>query len=173
MAGILNAAVWLGAAVFVTFLVGPALETQAIQQLLGPKSYPYFSGAIGLLVVEPYYKYLQPICASLAVIHLVAGWLYSGKIPARWWRGLILGLAALSLLSGFWWQPKLRQLHLARFAVNLPAEKRENANRVFRTWQTVASVSNLIGVAGLAVYLWRVANPPDPTRFVSSVKFRS
>jgi len=26
-------------------------------------------------------------------------------------------------------------------------------------------------VGGLALYLWRAANPPDPTRFVSASKF--
>src|SRR6266496_2641930 len=44
--GILNAGVWLGAAIFFTFGAGPALFSQETQNLLGPKNYPYFSGAI-------------------------------------------------------------------------------------------------------------------------------
>jgi hypothetical protein len=35
----------------------------------------------------------------------------------------------------------------------------------------VSLVVNFFIVGGLAVYLWRAANPSDTTRFVSAVKF--
>jgi hypothetical protein len=36
----------------------------------------------------------------------------------------------------------------------------------------VSTTLEVVLVGGLLVYLWRVANPPDPTRFVSASKFR-
>jgi hypothetical protein len=47
------------------------------------------------------------------------------------------------------------------------------AVRKFRTWQNASKMVNLCMVGGVAVYLLRVANPADPTRFVSTTKFRS
>ena len=32
---------------------------------------------------------------------------------------------------------------------------------------------NLVLVIGIGVYLWRVANPSDPTRVVTSINFSS
>ena len=139
MAGIVNAAVWFGAAVFVSFGLGSATGSEEMKLLLGPKSYPYFSGAIAQIVVRPYF-YLQWICGSVALTHLVGTWLYSGKVPARWWRGIILGLVGLSLLSGLWWQPKLKQLHLARHAVNASVERERKALIVHLVLGKVSSV---------------------------------
>ena len=35
-----------------------------------------------------------------------------------------------------------------------------------------ADALQLFVIGGLLIYIWRVTNPPDPARFVSSVKFR-
>jgi hypothetical protein len=49
---------------------------------------------------------------------------------------------------------------------------RENADRSFRVWHGFSQVINLAMLAGLAIYLWRIGNPPNPARFVSTAKFR-
>ncbi len=169
--GILNAAVWFGAAVFFTFGVDPAASSQDMKDLLGAKNYPYYSGAIAQVFVSRYY-YLQFACGMVALLHLLAGWLYLGKSPRRLWLGLLLGLVLLGLAGGGWLQPRLKELHSHQFT---RADKREAAaaSRSFSTWHTVSNVLNLLMVGGLGIYLWRVANPPDPTRFVSAAKFRS
>jgi hypothetical protein len=85
---------------------------------------------------------------------------------------LATGLLAMSLIGGNWLQPRLSRLQATRYASNaLPAE-RDSAARSFRRWHGAAQVLNLAAVAGLAFYLWRMANPPDSTRFLNSVKFR-
>ncbi len=170
--GVLNAAVWLGAAVFVTFGAGPAASSAQMQDLLGPKNYPYFSGAISFIYSERFF-YLQMVCGGLAILHLFAEWLYFGKIPRRFWLGLLSSLIALNLISGLLLQPRLKQLHNLRHAVNAPAERQQNAAQAFETWQYGDSMVDVLVVAGLAIYLWRVVNPPDAARFISAVKFRS
>jgi hypothetical protein len=74
-------------------------------------------------------------------------------------------------VGGYWLQPKLKALHVTKYGVNTAPEIREAAGRAFKAWHGVSQVVNVLVVGGLAVYLWRAANPSDPTRFVSSVKF--
>jgi hypothetical protein len=65
----------------------------------------------------------------------------------------------------------MKGLHTTKYAVNTRPEIRQAADRSFRAWHGVSEVINLFMVGGLAVYLWRAANPSDPTRFVSAAKF--
>jgi len=168
--GILNAGVWLGAAVFFTFGAGLAPFSEEMKNLLGAKSYPYFSGAIAQIFIARYYNF-QIVCAAVAVAHLLAEWLYLGKRPRKLQSGLLIGLCAAALLGGGWLQPKLKALHATKYGIHTRPELRETAGRSFRTWHGVSQVVNVLLVAGLGVYLWRAANPSDPTRFVSAMKF--
>ena len=170
--GILNAAVWFGAAVFFTFGTGRAPFSQEMKALLGANNYPYFSGAIAQILIARYF-HLQFVCSIIAVVHLLAEWLYLGKFPRKLQLGLLLGLCSACLIGGLWLQPKLKALHATKYGVNTRPELREAASRSFRAWHGVSMGVNLLLVGGLAAYLWRVANSGEPTRFVSAVKFRS
>ena len=64
-------------------------------------------------------------------------------------------------------------LHTIKYASNIRPEERRAAGETFRTWHGMAQVLNFLMTGSVAVYLWRVANPPDPTRFLSATKFRS
>ena len=171
--GILNAAVWLGAAVFFTFGTGPAPFSPEMKTLLGPNNYPYFSGAIAQILIARYFHF-QLVCAIVAALHLAAEWLYLGKYPPKLQVGLLIGLCAAALAGGYWLQPKLKALHATMYGTSTRPEMSEAAkaaNRSFRAWHGVSQVVNLLLVGGLAAYLWRAANPSDPTRFVSALKF--
>ena len=168
--GILNAAVWFGSAVFFTFGTGLAPFSEQMKDLLGPDNYPYFSGAIAQILIARYF-YFQIGCAVIAALHLLAEWLYLGKYPPKLQGGLLIGLALAALVGGCWLQPRMRALHAAKYGASTRPEKREAAARSFKAWHGVSEVVNLFMVGGLAVYLWRAANPSDQARFVSAVKF--
>ena len=168
--GILNAGVWLGAAIFFSFSASLAPFSPEMKSLLGPNSYPYFSGAIAQIFITRYYHF-QLVCGLVAVAHLLAEWLYLGKHSRKLQAGLLAGLCAAALLGGWWLQPKLKALHATKYGIHTRPEARETADRSFKTWHGVSQVVNLLLVAGLGVYLWRAANPSDPTRFVSAMKF--
>jgi hypothetical protein len=168
--GILNAAVWFGGAVFFTFGAGFAPFSLEMKTLLGPNNYPYFSGAIAQILIARYFHF-QLVCGFVAVLQLLAEWLYLGKFPQRFQAGLLIGLCAAVLVGGYELQPKLKALHATKYASNARPEIREAASRSFRAWHGVSQVVNLLLVGGLATYLWRAANPSDPTRFVSALKF--
>jgi hypothetical protein len=168
--GILNAAVWFGAAVFFTFGAGFAPFSAEMKSLLGPNNYPYFSGAIAEILIARYFHF-QVVCGVVAVLHLLAEWLYLGKVVQKLQVGLLVGLCSAALLGGYWLQPRLKSLHAIKYGVNTRPETRQAADRSFKAWHGVSQVVNLLVVGGLALYLWRAANPPDPTRFVSASKF--
>jgi hypothetical protein len=169
--GLMNAAVWFGAAVFFTFGVGAAPFSPEMKELLGPKTSAYFPGAIAQIFVARYF-HLQFACGAVALLHLVGEWIYLGRTPRGLWLGLLISLISIGLLGGYWLQPKMKNLHTAKYAVNASAATRETADRSFRIWHGVSQGANLLMLAGLAIYLWRIANPPDPTRFVSTSNFR-
>jgi hypothetical protein len=171
-AGILIIAIWLGAVVFFLVGAGPAAFSSKMEQLLGAKNHPYYSAAIAQIIDERLF-YVGSACSAAAVLHLVATWLYVGRVASKPWLALLAVLTILNLGQGAVLQPKLRALHLTAHAVNVPASARDQARESFRNWSRTATGLDLVLVLGLAVYLWRVANPADPTRFVSAVKFRS
>lgn len=168
--GILNAAVWFGSAIFFTFSAGTAPFSPEMKQVLGANNYPYFSGAIAQIFIARYFHF-HLVCAAVAVVHLLAEAVYLGKPLRRFQSYLLAGLCAVVLLGGFGFQPKLKALHALKYGTGSRPEIREAAARSFRTWHAVSQVINLFAVAGLTVYLWRVANPSDATRFVSAAKF--
>lgn len=166
-----NAAVWLGAAVFFTFAGGPAVFSDDMKTLLGPNNYPYFSGAIAQVLIARYFK-LQLVCGAIAVVHLFAEWLYLGRPLRRFGSYLLVLLVAFSLAGSIWMQPKMRSLHHAKYTA-ATAQDREAAASALRVWHGAAQGVNLLLLAGLVVYLWRVAHPEEITRFVPAVKLRS
>ena len=168
----LNAAVWLGAALFFTAGVTPALSSRDIYALFREPYFDFLSGAV-IQVVAARYFYWHTVCAIIALLHLLAEWLYLGRSAHRRWLGLVSGLLALGLVTGAWLVPKLAQLHRTRHAVNLTPEYRSAAAKSFRSWHRVFLGLNILMIGGVAVYFWRATTSSDPLRFVGPTKFRS
>ena len=171
LAGVLTAAAWFGAVVLFTFGVSPALSSARIESLLGAKHFPYFGGAIELVAAERYYGWLLAF-GVISLVHLLAEKLYLGRKPGRFWLGSLLALFGTVVLLGFILHPRLNEAHLLRHAVNASPAQKQGAERTFRALSKVELALNLFLMTGVGVYLWRVANPPETTRFVTPGKFR-
>jgi hypothetical protein len=169
--GIMNAAVWLGGAVFFTTGASPALFSPAMEKLLGASNFPYFAVAIEQVVLTRYFHFLTA-CAVIALLHLMAEWLYLGRPSRKFSFSLLAALFVFALFCGNWLQPRLKELHAASYASNVQPAFRETAAKSFRTWHAISGGINILMIGGLVVYMWRVANPSDTPRFISSVKFR-
>jgi hypothetical protein len=165
----MNAAVWFGAAIFFTLGGADPANAPELGTLLGAKNAPFFTVAIGQLVATRHF-HLYLACSAVALLHMMAEWLYFGRYPTRLWLGLVFSLCFAGLVQSYWLQPRLKEWHRVRYSTS---PQREPAARAFDAWHAVSSGLDLVLVGGLAVYLWRVANPPDPARFVSANKFRS
>ena len=168
----LNAAVWLGGSIFFMVQGWPLFSSPEVKELLGTGNYPYFSGALAQFSLAHFFRF-QIWCAMIASVQLLAEWLYLGRPARKASFSLLALLFALALAGASVVQPRLSQLHATRFAANVPAANRAVADRAFRGWRVVTHAINMIEIAGLMIYLWRMASPSDTTRFVTSVKFHS
>lgn len=176
--GTLNAAVWLGAAVF--FTVGaPALFTPEAKGILGEAQ----SGIAAMLLLQRYFA-LQIFCGTIALAHQFAEHFYLGRPLNRLTLGILIAVFTIALAGGLWLQPKLRQLHEVKYGYRRAAgqyvrhnphsvEQRTQAAQAFGKWHGVSMGLNLLALAGLAVFNWRLGNPPNGPRFIPSNKFRS
>ena len=93
--GVANAAMWFGASIFFTFSVGPAFFSD---KMIGLLTRPY-AGAAAQIVIERYFLFHE-LCGAVALVHLVAEWLYMGKPLQRLTLWLLLGILALGLVGG-------------------------------------------------------------------------
>ena len=137
-----------------------------MQQLLGPRNFPYFSEAISQVIGARFYA-LFLVCAMLAMLHTGAEWLYFGKYPRRFWLVLIFGLFLGGLTQSYAIQPRLQARLLAQHSAGR-LDERVAAGRSFRAFRALSTAANLLLLGGLGVYLSRVANPPDEMRFVGA-----
>jgi uncharacterized membrane protein len=165
----LNAAIWLGAALFYTVSVAPAMISSDMLALFG-KSSAFYSGSVEQIVLTRYCHW-HTGCAVIALLHLLAESLYLGRALNRLWSSLLAALLALGLIGSFWLHPKLAELHREHF-LNIRPESRMAAAKSFRFWQGVFQAMNVLMLGGVGVYFWQATNPPDALRFVSPAKFR-
>lgn len=168
----MNAAVWFGAALFFTLGLGTAPFSQDMKTLLGDKYFPYFSGAIAQIFIARYFR-LHVVCGLIALAHFVAERVYFGRASQRLWVTLLIGLVAAGLFGAYGLQPKMKRLHAIKYDVKAPQAVRDSAAQSFRAWHGVSQGVNLLMLGGLALYLWGVAHPSDPARFLTAAKFRS
>jgi hypothetical protein len=165
--GVMNAAIWLGAAIVFTVSIGPAFVSPDMLSLMGrPRA-----GVAVELILQRYYL-LQHWCGAIAIAHLVVEWLYTGRPLQKFILYLLAGLFILGLMGG-WLQPRLLQLHLTIYGVHPPAPALvERARQAFHSWHLVAEGIDLIVIAGLVYYLWRMTNLASPPRFLTPSRFR-
>ena len=178
----MNAAIWLGGAIFFTFVVAPTFFSGEIKVLeTQGRLHPFYPGAIAQLVLQRYF-YLYYLCGAVAIAHQLAEWVYLGRALHRLTMSVLLGLLAIGCIGGLWLQPRLKELHLTKYGMSaqytrpltpVPDAQRIAANKSFRAWHGFAQAINLSALAGLIFYLWRVAHPADNLRVLSTPKFRS
>lgn len=170
--GVINAAIWFGAAVFFTFAVAPVFFKPELKENLGE----IWPGFIATMVVERYFV-LQYFCSIIALVHMFAEWLYLGKPLHRLTTSVLAALFIIAFAGGLWLQPRLKALHEVmhgyhRGATAVPAQ-RDQARKSFRTLHGISSTLNILALCGLAIYIWRVTTPPNGPRFIPANKFRS
>jgi hypothetical protein len=164
--GILNAAVWCGSAIFLVVALPPLFSAE-MKRLLG---LPGVGFAAQTIVAR--FFVLQYACAAIALAHLIGEWVYIGRPLLRLNLALLTGLMGLALLGGLWMQPKLRDLH-QRMYYGATVELKDRAAKSFRVWHAGSQSANLLVIAGLLLYLWKVAEAPEHPRFVRLSKIRS
>jgi len=166
----MNAAVWLGTAIFFTFGAEPACFSADMQAALGASGDSYFPGAIAAVVASRYY-HITLACGVVALLHLLAEWMYMGRPARRFSFVLVAGLFLLTLIGSNAIQPASTRLNRKHYTASQPAE-RDSAAKSFRLLHATTRVVNALVIGGLILYVWRVGSPSDTLRFVRPVQFR-
>ena len=168
----MNAAVWLGTAIFLTFGADPACYSADMRAVLGAGTGgAYYPGAVAHVIMTRYY-HITLACGLVALLHLVSEWLYLGRPGRKFSFALLIGLFGWTLIGSNAVQPALAKLNRQHYTATQPAD-RQAAAKSFHILRTVERVFNILVICGLVVYTWRIANPSDNLRFVRPVQFRS
>jgi len=166
-----NAAIWLGASIFMTAGIAPAIFlSHDMHAFLGEKNFIFYAGQVAHALFKPYYAF-QIGCALVALAHLFAEKLYLGRPTSKFTSGLLMTLLAISLASGLWMQPKMHDLQVRSYAAQATPADRAAAMHSFRAWHGTSQIVNLFIICGILIYTWQVNNPPDTTKFVRPGKF--
>jgi hypothetical protein len=166
----MNAAVWLGAALFFMFGAEPACFAADMRASLGIPNGSYFPGAIAGVIMSRYY-HITLACGVVAVLHFLAEWLYMGRPRRKFSLGLVAGLLVLTLIGGNAVQPSLVRLNYTHYSPKVQPAARESAGKSFRILRSVGIALNLITLGGLIVYVSRVSSSSEALRFVRPVQF--
>ena len=88
------------------------------------------------------YRYflLQLWCAGIALAHLIAEWLYSGRPFKRLSLLLLMSLFLLNLLGAYVLLPRMKELHLKRYSPQSTLEVKMAAARSFRILHATSSI---------------------------------
>jgi hypothetical protein len=166
----MNAAVWLGTAIFFTFGAHPACFSADMKATLGLSADSYYPGAIAGVIMTRYY-HVMLASGVVALLHLLAEWLYMGRPRRKISFSLVVGLFLLTIIGGHAIEPSLLRLNKKHYTAPQTAD-RESAGKSFRILNVSGVTLNLILIGGLVLYVWRVGSPSDTLRFVSPVQFR-
>ena len=129
------------------------------------------AGRAAQIVLERYFI-LQYWCGGIALAHLLAEWLYTGKPLKLWTLYLSFGLLGLGLAGGLWLRPKVTKLHLDVYGPRSTPQQRENARRPLKIWEGISQAMQYLTTLGLLVHLLQVSSPAGALRFLSANKFK-
>jgi hypothetical protein len=161
--GILNAAVWCGASIFLLIAL-PAVFSDDLKHRIGTMGPPGVGWVAEAILAR--YFILQYCCGAIGLIHLALEWLYCGKPLLQRNLVILVMLLALALGGGLWMQPKLKGLQDIKY-FGLTQTAREQADHAFKAWHGASECGNLVIVGGLLVYLWRNSRTGDQARYGS------
>lgn len=161
--GIVNAAVWFGSTFFFTLVGGPVFFSEDAK-LFFRDAFPVWSQSLWFMSLGKYYA-LQQVCAFIALLHLLAEWLYTGKGLPRALVYALIGLCAVAVLGGHAIQPKLKQWHRVRYAPGYTVQQQKEAENALAVLRGFVHVTNVLAAATLLVYVWRLNSPNESPRF--------
>jgi hypothetical protein len=166
--GLLNAAVWLGAAISFTVALGPAFFSNEMKAIIPA---PY-NGYAAQVVIHRFFL-LSFWCSGIAFAHFFLEKLYLGKRAERIVVIALVVMIGLTLIGGIFFQPRLRALHLQKYDKRATTEQRDAASRSFGILHGISQGMNLLVIGGLLIYFFRFSASSSSPRFTSMQKFRS
>ena len=142
----LNVALWLGAGLFLTSVVGPTLFSGELSQQITRRQ----AGIIAQAILARYFA-AQLVAASVAL----AGAFLARNLGWKWPRfALPVALLLLTLVTvaNFGLQPKMLAWNERRYAASPGSMEEQTAKKQFGLLHGLAQLGNLIVLAGVAFH---------------------
>ena len=147
-------AVWLGASIFLTFFVGPALFSPEVLQVI-PK---YHAGRVAQVILGRFF-WLQLACGSVALLISLIGWAYGGVRQRPWATMVLLGIVSVVMVLGQTLPPRMERWHAIQYAPNTTPIQKGEAQASFRRLHGVSQVANLVVLIGVTLYFLQLTRP--------------
>jgi hypothetical protein len=155
-----NAALWLGASIFGTFVALPTFFTPEMKALIPA---PYNGFAAQMMLHR--YLSLHYACAIIAILHLFGDFVYLGRRAERRIVATLAVIVVLGVLEGAWIEPRLKSLFAAKYNTRSSPAERQEAGRLFGPLHGLSQVANLIVIIGVGFYFWEInIRPTVPNR---------
>jgi hypothetical protein len=166
--GLMNAAVWLGGSLYHLLAVGPFFSSAGIKWLIGD----FYAGGVGLMAWQRFYA-LSYLCISVALLHLVAEWVYLGRGISRFNGGLLCLLLTFTLLGNYQMDKVVAPAYYNRTSQKVSAEERARAERTYPLWSTIWNTSTVLLELGILIFSIRTLTVVQGPRFTTQTKFRT
>lgn len=147
-------ATWLGASVFLTFFVGPALFSPEVLRVI-PK---YHAGRVAQVVLGQFF-WLQLACGSAALLISLVGWAFGGARQRPWATVTLLGIVSVVLVVGQTLPPRMERWHAILYAPNTTPAQKSEAQASFRRLHGISQVANLVVMIGVTLYFLQLTRP--------------
>ena len=163
--GLMNAAVWLGGAVFFSCVAAPAIFQPAMKRLF----HPYYIGLVAQLMQERYFLF-HLACGGIALLHTAGYWLLRRRESQRVMLSVLAAICVLNLAGTFLLLPTMKSLFQTEQTAPTQVQ-RDQAKAAFFRWHGVTQSFNLVIMGGLVFYVWRMAAPTVENRYGKSNPF--
>lgn len=161
LAGLVVASIWLGGTVLFVVAMDPLFGRAEVLRLLGP----LYAGEMGIQALQRFHLF-QVLCASVALIHTLAEWLYSGRPLEKRLLALLAVLLLTASVGKVWLAPKCRTLNIQAYldpdrkALRTPATPvQRQAAHSLAVWQGFGVVLNVISMAGVSLFFFHASQP--------------
>ena len=153
--------------IFFTAVVGPAFFSPEMKALV---TVPRAGAAAQIVLAN--YMVLQQWCAGIALVHLMAEWLYFGRLNSKASLWILLFCLAVALAGGKLLLPQMKDLHLRKYAMQTSDEQKRAADRSFKILHATSQATNLLALAGVLFYYWRLSNGNQGGKSSVGARFR-
>ncbi len=142
----INTAIWLGAGLFLTLVVGPTLFSAELSQVITRRQ----AGTVAQAILARYFA-AQLVSASVAL----AGAILARTLGWKWPRLAVpvaVLLVILVAVAGFGLQPKMHAWNERRYAATPGSTEEQTAKKQFGLLHGFAQLGNLIVLVGVAFH---------------------
>ncbi len=147
-------AAWLGASIFLTFFVGPALFSPEVLKVI-PK---YHAGRVAQVILGQFF-WLQLTCGSAAILLSLVGWAFGGTRERTWVALLLVAIVSVVVVAGQTLPPRMERWHAIQYAPNTTPAQKTEAQAAFRRLHGFSQIANLAVMLGVTLYFLQLARP--------------